>query len=153
MGALNGGVAVGIPADRHLSHPDLARQSGGPARCMPGIHQLLIGFNGDQMIAQRRECLDGLLARYRHADRERNVGDVPDAGRVDLEVITLPVGDLAAEQLADDLNGFAQHVVPALDRRPPATHHMLVQVLPAAQAEGESAVGEDLWYHIVGHVT
>ena len=121
VGAFHGGVAVGIPADRDLpDHPDLAGQSGGPPRVVPRVDELLVGFDGDQMVGQRGERLDRLLAGHRGGDGDRDVGDVPHPGGVDLEVLALPVDQLAGEQLADDLDRLTSMSCRRCDRRPAA---------------------------------
>ena len=42
------------------------------------------------------------------------------------------------------LDSFAQHVLPLRDGRPALADDVLVEVLAAAQAQGEAPVGEDL---------
>jgi hypothetical protein len=72
------------------------------------------------------------------------VGHVPQPGRVDLEVVAAVVHQLAGAQLEDDLHRPAQHRLPGLDRRPPVADDVLVEVLAAAETEGEPALGQDL---------
>ena len=145
MGALDGGIAVGIPADRDLpDHPNVAGQTGPAPGLMPRVDDLLIRLDGDQVVRERSEGFHRPPPGHRGRDRDGNLRNVPDARRVDLVVVTLPVHDLAGEQFADDLNGLAQHVVAPRDRRPALTDDVLVEVLAAAQPEGEPPVGEDL---------
>ena len=66
-----------------------------PVHGVPGLDQPGIGLDGDQMIRQRGEVLDGPVARDRHRELDGDVRYVPDPGRVDVEVVA-PVGDQVA---------------------------------------------------------
>ena len=145
MGARDGGVAVGIPADGDLTdHPGILGQTRRAAPVVPPGDQILVGLGGDEVVGQRGELLHRALTGHRRRDGHRNLGHVPDARGVDLEVVTLPVDELAGEQFPDDPDGFGQHLLAARHGRPAVTHNVLVEVLPAAHAQREPAVGQDL---------
>ena len=84
------------------------------------------------------------MPAHRHRDADRHIGDVPHPRGVHLEVFALPVHEFAAEQFADDLDGFTQHVLSALDGGPALADDVFVEVLAAAEAQSEPAVGEYL---------
>ncbi len=145
MRAFDGGVAVGIPRHRYLpDHSAGMGAVGDLAGGVPRIDQFLVGLDRDEVVGELDEPVDGLLPADRHRDAGRDVGHVPETGGVHLEVIAAPVDQFAAEQLADDLDGFAQHVLAAFDGGPALADDVLVEVLAAAQAEGEPPVGQDL---------
>ncbi len=111
-----------------------------------------VGFDGDQVLGERGERVDRLVSRHRNAQWHGDFGHVPDAGRVHLEVLALPVHQVALQQLPNDPDRLGQHVLAPLDRRPAATHDVLVEILAAAEPECESPVGEDLQRRgLLGH--
>jgi hypothetical protein len=59
-------------------------------------------------------------------------------------MLTLPIDELTGEQLADDLDRFAKHLLTSRHRRPASADDVFVEIFSTAEAEGESAVGEDL---------
>ena len=59
-------------------------------------------------------------------------------------MLTLPIDELTGEQLADDLDGFAQHLLTPRHRRPALADDVFVEVLATAEPKGEPAVGKDL---------
>jgi hypothetical protein len=96
------------------------------------------------VVAQLGEGIKRTLTGHRDADGHRFFGDVPDSCRIDLEVLALVVDELTAEQLPDDEDRLAEHVGATLDGRPTLADDVLVEVFAGAQAQGESAVGQDL---------
>ena len=80
-------------------------------------------------------------------------------------MLPAPVDVAAREQLADDLEGLGEHLVPHVRGRPTPADDVLVEVLPRPQPEGEPAVAASNatvaacwattagWYRKVGHVT
>ena len=59
-------------------------------------------------------------------------------------MVAAPINQSAAEQSTDDLGSLPQHVLPLRDSGPALADHVLVEVLAAAQAQGEPTVSEDL---------
>ncbi len=146
VGALHGGVAVGIPADRDLAdHPAHRRAARWPAaRRARRRPVLLSGSTAIRWSPAARRCRTERSPDTAIADRHRRLRQIPQPGGIDLEVLALPVDDLAAEQLADDLDGFLSISWRRSTVGQPLADDVLVEVLAAAQPEGEPAVGEDL---------
>jgi len=55
-------------------------------------------------------------------------------------VLAAVVDEATAEQLADDLDGFGEHLVPHVHRAPAPPDDVLVEVLAGAEAEREAAL-------------
>lgn len=145
MGPRDRRLPVGVPADRDLAdHPHVAGQTGRPPRVVPRVDEVLVRLDGDEMVGELGEGFDRTVTGDRRGDVHRRLGQIPQPRGVDLEVLTAPVDDLTGEQFADDLDGFAQHVLATGDRRPPLADYVFVEVLAGAEAEGEATVGEDL---------
>ena len=112
---------------------------------MAAVNPASIGITDrDQMVEENAGLVDCPLSAHGDADADRNIGQVPQSGRVHLVVVAPPVNQLAAEQRTNDLDRLAQHVLPLGDRRPALADHVLVEVFAAAQTQGEPAVGENL---------
>ena len=96
------------------------------------------------MVGENTQLLDRLLPAHRHCDADRDIRQVPQPRGVHLVVVAPPIDQAAGEQRANDLDRLPEHVLPLRDSRPPFADHVLVEVLAAAQAQGEPPVGEDL---------
>jgi hypothetical protein len=138
---LHGGVAVGAPRHRHL--PDLPGRRAELGR-VPLARQLRLRLDGDHRVGHRGEPLDRLRAGHRDTDRRPLLRQVPQLRRIDAEVLALVVEVPAVEQAADDLQGFGEHVVPDVRRRPAAADDVLVEVLTRPETEGEPPARERL---------
>ncbi|CPU66997.1 Uncharacterised protein [Mycobacteroides abscessus] len=95
------------------------------------------------MVGQRGEPLDRLRPGDGDADLDGLVGQVPELGGVDAIVDAVEREALAVEQRADDLHRLLEHVVPLADGGPALARHVLVEVLPGAEPEGEAVVGQE----------
>ena len=145
MRAFDRGVTVRIPAHRYLpDDPPAFGPVGGLPGNMPGVHQVFVGLHGHQMVGEFGEFLDTLRPAHRHAQADRNIGYVPQSCGVHLEVVATPVHQPAAEQFANDLDGFAQHVLAPFDGGPVLADDVFVEVFTAAQPEREPSVGKNL---------
>ncbi len=144
VGPLDGRLLGGVPADRDLPHGPGPGPDGGPGDAVPPVDELLLGLDGDEVVGQRRERLQALLAAQRDGDVDAVLGHVPQPGRVDVEVLAAVGDEVAGHQLPDDLDGLAQHVLPGRDAGPALADDVLVEVLAAAEAQGEAALGEEL---------
>ncbi len=140
MGALHGGLAVGIVGERDLSHPGLA----GTARRVKQLPEFALRFGGDHHVG----ALTGQRTRFGpgDGDPDRNAPgrQVPQPGLLDVEVLAPEVdARLAVEQTADDLGGFREHRMPDADSGPALADDVLVEVLAGAEAEAEPVARED----------
>ena len=109
MRAFDGRVPVGVPAHRYLPHhPSASCATGGLTSSAPCIDKFFVGHYRDQVVGKFGEFVDSVRAGHRHDDADRHVGHVPQPRGVHLKVIASPAHQPAAEQLADDLNGFTQ---------------------------------------------
>jgi len=159
------GIPIGIPADRDLpDHSNVARQARRAAGVEPRVHQVLVRFHRDHMVCQPGEGLDRPVPGHRCGDGDRHVGNVPQPGRVDLEILARPVDEVTGEEFADDLDRFTKHVLPAPDGRPSFTDDMFVgfSPLPRPSVKRPSArickvaaccATTAGWYRIVGQLT
>ncbi len=133
-------VPVGVVAHRQLAHPRLALASTAVER----LQQLRLRLGGDHQVRQPPREGAGPLARHRDPDRRRLVRQVPQPGRLHVEVLAPVVHMAALEQRADDLHRLPEHLVADVHRRPAAAHHVLVEVLAGAQSQPEPAVRQQL---------
>ena len=98
MGACNGDIPIGVPADRDL--PDNAAATGQPVRLtrgMPLVHKLSVGFHRDQMIGEHAEFVDRLLPAHRHSDADGHIWQVPQPRGIHLVVVAPPIDQAATE--------------------------------------------------------
>ena len=117
---------------------------GAPSSRSTSARSSAFGSTAIEVVGQRGEPGDRLLPAHRDADRHAALGQVPDARRLDPEVLAVVVDELARVERADHLDRLLEHVLARGDSRPARADHVLVEVLPAAEAEGEPAVGEQL---------
>ncbi len=144
MRALDRGVPIGVPAHRDLADdPTVAGQPGGLARGMPVVDQIASGSTAIRWSASGRICRRPSF-RPCHPDADRDVGHVPQSRGVDLEVVARqstrspPNSSRMITMASRSMSCRAVH------RGPTPADDVLVEVLTAAQAQGESTVGEDL---------
>ena len=138
---------VGVPADRDLADRPRARRrsAGAPSASFQAVDQVGLGLDRDQVVGERREPLDRLLARDGDADRRRPRRAGPRSGPSRrgstrrCRSTSSPV--CSARMISIASSSMSWRVV---DRRPALADDVLVEVLAAAEAEGEPAVGEQL---------
>lgn len=83
MRACEGDLTVGIPGNRYL--PDRATvlaAGGGLAGSVRRVEQLLVGLDGDEVVAESDELVDRLLPADRHRDADRPARHVSEPGGV-----------------------------------------------------------------------
>jgi len=101
-------------------------------------------LHGNQIVGHRTETLDGLVSGHGQRQRNRVLGEIPDPGGLDVEVLPLPAHQISGKQCANDAHRLLQHVLAGVDGRPTLADHMLVQALATSQSQGEASVREDL---------
>jgi hypothetical protein len=107
------------------------------------IDGLLVGRGGAEAVADAGGELDRLGAEAGDEDRRRLVGQVVDARVLD-RVVRPAMAVLAAlPQRADDLDGLLEHLQAHVGLRPAVAEDVLVERLPAADAEVEAPFEQD----------
>ncbi len=135
-GARDGGLRVGV-----VGHPDLAdARLAAAAGRIEGPTQPGIGLDGDHGVGQLPRQRGGLRPGDGDAEVGQGLGQVPDPGRPDLEVLPLEVHVAPGPKVADDVYGLAEHGVADVDAGPAIAHDVLVEVLPRPEPEGEPAL-------------
>jgi hypothetical protein len=115
VGSFDGGTAVAVIGDRHLTHAGLALASGG----VEHLAELGLGFDGDHHVGLASREPAGIGTRDGDADGHALVGKVPELGGLEVEVASTEAHALVAvEQGRDDVDGLAEHLVAHPDRRP-----------------------------------
>ncbi len=148
MGALDGRVPVGVVADRQLADAGLVLAAVPVER----LQQPRLRFRGDHQVGEPAREFARPLPGDGDADGRRLVRQVPQPGRLHVEVRAAMVDVAALEEGPDDLHGLLEHLVPYVDGRPAAAHHVLVQVLAGAESQPEPALGQQLQRRrLLGH--
>src|SRR5437763_16887625 len=94
----------------------------------------------DEAGADAAGDLRRLGSARRDIDRRRSLAERIEARVLDGEVRTAEAPLSAAEEQAHHLDRLLEHLAARLEWRPAATDDMLVQVLPGADTQEESAI-------------
>jgi hypothetical protein len=133
------GVPVGSVRDAELADPRLAPAAGG----VEHLAQLGPWLDGDHQVGVLTGQGGRLLPGHGDADPYGLIGQVPQLGRVHVEVRAAVVDVAAGEQGADDLDGLGELLVPDVRRLPALADDVLVEVLAGTEAEGEATLGQE----------
>jgi hypothetical protein len=118
----------------------LARLGGALPELVPEHGDLLVGrAHRDDSVGVLTGALRVHGAGGRNVDWDRLLGTGIEPCRFEREVLAVVLDDLAAEQLADDLDRLEHHGAADADLRPLAADDVLVQRLPGAETQPETA--------------
>src|SRR5205807_7318751 len=130
------GSGIAAPADLHL---DVSRfpHTAGALELGDG---LTIGRARDEAVADAPGDLRHLRSARRDIDRWRSLAERIEARVLDGAVRTAEAPLSAAAEKAQDFDRLLEHLAARLEWRPAATDDVLVQVLPGADTQEESAI-------------
>lgn len=114
MRAHDGAVAVRVVADRQSAHT----RSADPAVPVEGGDEFAVRLDGDDQVRRLAGQFAGLRAGDGDPDPWRLRGQVPQLGRLHVEVRPVVIDAAAAEECADDLHRLGQHLLPYVGSRP-----------------------------------
>ncbi|EGJ79152.1 putative oxidoreductase [Streptomyces sp. Tu6071] len=140
VGAGERGLAVGVVGDGELADAGFARA----AETVEVGEESRLGLGGDDEVGEAAGEGAGAGSGDGDADRRGGLGQVPQLGVLDAEVLPVVVDGLAVEQGADDADGLLQHLDADPRGRPAAPDDVLVEVLAGAEAETEAALRQEL---------
>ncbi len=145
--------ALGIAAFGHAARRGLARFAlrarpaevylreawlAGTARGLERVDHVGVGRHPDQAVGLLARELRGALPARGDDDRRRRIGAREELRLFDGEVLAASRDGLTRPQVTDHADRFAQHRPALRPRRPPLTHHVLVQPLAGAEPEEEA---------------
>src|SRR5581483_10319960 len=136
----DGRALVAVVAQGYLPDTGLAGTTGA----LEHLPELGIGLHRDHHVGMPTGETARVASRHRDAEIGSAFGDVPEPGRLHVEVPARVGNVLARPERADDLDRLLQHLVAGARERPHPADDVLVEVLARAETERETAVAEEL---------